>query len=314
LTGVEMPEPADPQAIPEGGEVETEGSAMRILGRTFMENKLAVIGAIVLIAIALFSFVGPLLYHSNQTSPTLILPNGQPGPNAPPGPGHPLGLDNEGYDILGRLMIGGQISLEIGLAVGFIATIIGVMYGAISGFFGKYLDMAMMRLVDIIYAFPVIFLFIFISGVYKPNETLLIVLLAIITWVVPARLVRGETLSLKTREYLQAMRTMGGGAPRAIWRHIVPNTIGTIVVTVTFQIADAILILSTLQYFGLGLPPSDPTWGGMLDLAINNASAQTNGYWWQIFPAGGMIVLTVVAVNFIGDALRDAFEVRLQKR
>jgi peptide/nickel transport system permease protein len=244
----------------------------------------------------------------------LILANGQAGPNAPPGAGRPLGLDNEGFDILGRLMIGGQISLEIGLAVGAIATIIGVIYGAISGFFGRYLDMLMMRLVDIIYAFPVIFLFIFISGVYKPNEGLLIVLLAIITWVVPARLVRGETLSLKDREYLQAMRTMGGGAGRAIWRHIVPNTIGTIVVTVTFQIADAILILSTLQYFGLGLPPSDPTWGGMLDLAINNASAQSNGYWWEIFPAGLMIVLTVVAVNFIGDALRDAFEVRLQKR
>jgi peptide/nickel transport system permease protein len=127
-------------------------------------------------------------------------------------------------------------------------------------------------------------------------------------------LVRGETLSIKTREYVQAMRTMGGTSRRAILRHIIPNTIGTIVVTITFQIADAIIILSTLQYFGFGLPPTSPTWGGMLDDAINNAAAQVNGYWWEIYPAGVLIVLTVVAVNLVGDAMRDAFEVRLQKR
>ncbi len=211
-------------------------------------------------------------------------------------------------------MKGGKISIEIGLLAGFFATVIGIVYGAISGYFGKWLDMVLMRIVDVILAFPIIFLFIYISKIKTPSELLLIVLLAIISWVVPARLVRGETLSIRTREYVHAMKTMGGGSFRAIWRHIVPNTIGTIVVTVTFQIADAIIILSTLQYFGLGLPPTDPTWGSMLNDAINGASAQINGYWWQIYPAGLMIVLTVVAINLIGDALRDSFEVRLQKR
>jgi peptide/nickel transport system permease protein len=314
MTTVDTTPPSDPTVQVEGGEVESEGSALKLFLRTFGESKPAVAGVIVLVLIALFSWIGPHLYHSNQTTPTLILPDGQKGPNAPPGPGRPLGYDYNGFDILGRLMISGQISLEIGLAAGIIATVIGVAYGAVSGFFGKWLDVILMRIVDVVLAFPVVFLFIYISSVEKPSETLLIILLAIVTWVGPARLVRGETLTLKTREYVAAMKTMGGGAGRAIWRHIIPNSIGTIVVTITFQIADAILILSTLQYFGFGLPPDKPTWGGMLDTAINSASAQINGYWWQIYPAGLMIVLTVVAVNLVGDSLRDSFEVRLQKR
>jgi peptide/nickel transport system permease protein len=314
MTAIDATPSVDPTTPVEGGEVDSEGSALRLFLRTFTENKVAVAGVVILVLIALFSWVGPHLYHSDQTNPTLILPDGQKGPNAPPGPGRPLGYDYNGFDVLGRLMLSGQISLEIGLAAGIIATVLGVMYGAVSGFFGKWLDVFLMRIVDVVLAFPVVFLFIYISGVEKPSEELLIILLAVVTWVGPARLVRGETLSLKNREYVSALKTMGGGAGRAIWRHIIPNSIGTIVVTVTFQIADAILILSTLQYFGFGLPPNKPTWGGMLDTAINSASAQINGYWWQIYPAGLMIVLTVVAVNLVGDALRDSFEVRLQKR
>jgi peptide/nickel transport system permease protein len=306
--------PDDDVAVVEGGEIYSQGSAFRRFLRTFFENKLAAVGLVVIVLIVLFSFLGPHLYHTDQVNPTLVLPNGQKGPDAGPVAGHPLGMDTAGFDILGRLMLGGQISLEIGFVAGLAGTVIGVVYGAISGYFGKWLDMVLMRIVDVGLAFPVIFLFVFVASVEAPSKTLLIVLLSIVTWLGPARLVRGEALTLKTREFVQALRTMGGGATRAIWRHIVPNTIGTIVVTITFQIADAIIILSTLQFLGFGLPPGDPTWGSMLDQAINDASAQVNGYWWQIYPAGVLIVLTVVAVNLVGDALRDAFEVRLQKR
>jgi peptide/nickel transport system permease protein len=305
---------AEEMLPPEGGEVETTGSAFRRFVNTFIENRLAVVGLVLIVAIVLFSFVGPLVYHTDQINPTLILPNGQSAINAAPQAGRPLGADSSGFDILGRLMEGGKISLEIGLLAGLIGTVIGVVYGALSGYFGKFLDIVLMRIVDVVLSFPIIFLFIYISSVEKPSETLLIVLLSIVTWCIPARLVRGETLTIKTREYVQAMRTMGGTSWRAILRHIIPNTIGTIVVTITFQIADAIIILSTLQYFGFGLPPNEPTWGGMLDTAINSAAAQVNGYWWEIYPAGLIIVLTVVAVNLVGDALRDSFEVRLQKR
>lgn len=302
-----------PLALVEGGDVETEGSPLRVFLRTFAENKLAVAGVILLIALIIFCWVAPLFYHYQEGQ--LILPDGTKGTNARPGPGRPLGTDGAGNDILGWLMKGGQISLRIGFIVGLVSTVFGLIIGAISGFFGKWVDVVIMRLVDIGFSIPIVFMVIYIASVErKTTETLLIIILSVVSWLVPARLIRGETLSLRTREYVQAMRMMGGGSIRAIGRHIIPNAIGTIAVTVTFQVADAIILLSTLQYFGFGLPPSIPTWGGMLNDGIQNQSAISNGYWWQVYPAGIMIILSVIAVNFIGDALRDAFEVRLQKR
>jgi peptide/nickel transport system permease protein len=141
--------------------------------------------------------------------------------------------------------------------------------------------------------------------------TLLIVLLVAVSWVILARLVRGETLSLRAREYVQAVQVMGGRSWRIIIRHIIPNTIGTIMVTITFQVANAILTLAVLQYLGFGLAPSTPTWGTMLS---DGTTYLQEGYWWEIYPALATIVITVVAFNFIGDALQDAFDVRLQER
>jgi peptide/nickel transport system permease protein len=149
------------------------------------------------------------------------------------------------------------------------------------------------------------------AQIFKPSLVLLIFLLTLVSWLIPARLVRGETLSLRTREYVQAVQVMGGRSGRIILRHIIPNTIGVIMVTVTFQIANAILTLAVLQYLGFGLPPTTPTWGSMLSDGTTNLQ---NGYWWQVYPALIAIVLVVVAFNFIGDALQDAFDVRLQEK
>jgi peptide/nickel transport system permease protein len=168
-----------------------------------------------------------------------------------------------------------------------------------------------MRLVDIGLAIPIVFLFIFMAQVYKPSLGLLIILLCVVSWLVPARLVRGETLSLRTREYVEAVQVMGGRSWRIIGRHLIPNTIGVIMVTVTFQIANSILTLAVLQYLGFGLPATTPTWGSMLS---DGTTYLQDGYWWQVYPALIMIVITVVAFNFIGDALQDAFDVRLQER
>jgi peptide/nickel transport system permease protein len=293
------------QSGPEGGDVIATGSALRLLLRTFAQNKLAIIGVVIVILVTIFSFLGPLFYHTDQFDPNLLVTNHHPGP------GHPLGTDQSGFDILGRLMQGGRPTIEIGLAVGFISTVFGLIYGAISGFFGKWIDLVMMRFVDIGLAVPVVFLFIFMSRVFKPTLTLLIILLAVVSWQVPARLVRGETLTLRTREYVQAVRVMGGGSTRMILRHIIPNTIGTIVVTVTFQIANSILVLAVLQFLGFGLPPTQPNWGSMLS---DGTTYLQDGYWWQVYPALLMIVITVIAFNFIGDALQDSFDVRLQER
>jgi peptide/nickel transport system permease protein len=292
-------------AVPEGGEVYSQDSNWRMILRTFRENKLAVIGLGLVVAIILFCFVGPHLYHTDQSGSNLV------ATNLSPGKGHPLGTDNVGHDILGRLMVGGQVSIEVGLSVAVIATLVGVLYGAISGFFGGAVDTILMRFVDIALAIPVIYLYIFLSTVFKPTKILLILVLAGLSWLGPARLIRGETLSLRTREYVQAVRVMGGKSRRIIVRHIVPNAIGTIIVNATFQVADAILILAVLEYLGFSLPPSIPTWGSILS---DGSSLLLDGYWWEVYPALTIIVLTVVAFNFIGDGLRDSFEVRLQKR
>jgi peptide/nickel transport system permease protein len=289
----------------EGGAVVSSGSPWVLVARAFAQNRLAIMGVAVVLAITLFSFVGPLLHHTDQLNPNL------PEVNLGPGGAHLLGTDSSGFDILGRLMKGGQSSIEVGIAVGIIATFFGLIYGAISGFFGGVVDGVMMRLVDIGLAVPIVFLFIFMAQVYKPNLTLLIVLLSIVSWLIPARLVRGETLSLRTREFVQAVHVMGGRSWRIIVRHIVPNTIGTIMVTVTFQIANAILTLAVLQYLGFGLPPTTPTWGSMLS---DGTTYLQDGYWWEVYPALVIIVITVIAFNFIGDALQDAFDVRLQER
>lgn len=289
----------------EGGEVYSSGGVLRLLWHTFRENRLALVGVISVVVIALFCFVGPLFYVTDQVHSNLL------NVNMAPGRGHWLGTDDNGFDILGRLMVGGQSSIEVGIAVALIATSLGVIWGSISGFFGGVVDAVMMRVVDVMLALPVVFLFIFLASIYKPTLGMLIIVLGLLSWLSPARLVRGETLSLRTREYVQASKTLGGGSSRSIFRHIIPNAIGTIIVNATFQVADAILVLAMLSFLGFGLAPPAATWGGMLS---NGTNYIFDGYWWQVYPAGLMIVVTVLSFNFIGDGLRDSFEVRLQRR
>jgi peptide/nickel transport system permease protein len=147
--------------------------------------------------------------------------------------------------------------------------------------------------------------------IFHASETLLILVIAFVSWLIPARLIRGETLTLRVREYVQAVRAMGGSRTRVVGRHIVPNTVGTIVVFATFQVADSILLLAALGFIGLGIPLPGTDWGSMLSNGVNYA---LQGYWWEIYPAGLCIILVVISFNFMGDALRDALEVRNQRR
>jgi len=290
---------------PEAGDLAEASRPWVLIGRSFLDNKVALLGVVLVAAVIGFCFIGPLVYHTNQLQPNLLQLN------QPPSAKHPLGTDYVGFDVLGRLMVAGQSSIEIGLAVAVLATSFGVLWGAISGYFGGALDSVMMRAVDIVLAIPALFIFIYLATVFRPTVVLLIVVVSALSWVGPARLVRGETLSLRVREYVQAVRVMGGSSTRMIFRHVIPNTISTIVVNATFQVADAVLILATLSFLGFGLPPPAATWGGML---TNGTNYLYDGYWWEIYPAGLIIVSTVVAFNFIGDGLRDALEVRLQRR
>jgi peptide/nickel transport system permease protein len=304
------PPPGPLDAAPAGGEAQAAGGGLtsQIL-RVFAENRLAVVGAAVIVLMILFCFVGPVFYHTNQTDTQKALTTAPA--NAPPSSQFPLGTDENGFDMLGRIMYGGQISLIVGFAAAGIATVIGVLVGAISGFFGAFVDGFLMRVVDVLLSVPLLYLLIVLAVIFHPSVEILILVIGFTAWLVPARLVRGETLSLRTREFVQAVRVMGGGGLRIVGRHIIPNTIGTIIVNTTFAVADAILLLAALGFIGLGVPAPKTDWGSMIAVGTNYADS---GDWWEIYPTGLAIVLVVVALNFVGDALRDAFEVRLQRR
>jgi peptide/nickel transport system permease protein len=281
-------------------------SMARRVWEVFAENKLAMAGVAFIVFILLFCFVGPLIYHTNQVNTnldlTLCTPSGQ----------HLLGCDELGYDQLGRLMAGGQTSLEVGLAAAAVAVLFGTLYGAISGFIGGPVDAVMMRIVDAGLSLPYLMVIIILAVIFHPNTAVMILVIAFFYWFAVARLVRGETLSLRTREYVQAVRVIGGRPLRSVVRHIVPNAIGTIIVQGTFAVADSILILSGLGFLGLGVAPPATDWGSMLSGGLTYI--QGGNYWWLIYPPGIAIILTCISFNFIGDALRDAFETRLQRR
>ena len=305
VTELENLTPGGVPVLVEGGEAKVTGSAWKLAAYVFLENRLAVVGLAFVILVLLFCFVGPLVYRTDQVNTDITQVTQAPSA------AHPLGTDNVGYDVLGRLMVGGQTSLEIGLIAALLATTFGVLWGAIAGFVGGWLDQLMMRIVDSLLAIPTLFLLLVLAAMFVPSVPMLIFIVALVAWLVPARLIRGETLSLRSREFVDAVRVMGGSDLRIVLRHIIPNTIGTIMVNATFQVADAILTIAALSFLGLGVPPPATNWGGMLSDGVIYTFA---GYWWLIYPAGLAIVITVVAFNLIGDAMRDAFEVRLQRR
>jgi peptide/nickel transport system permease protein len=290
---------------PEGGNVGAVQSGWRLALREFMSNRLAVIGFGILIFFVLFCFVGPLIYRTNQIDTNDILAN-----TAPSG-AHLLGTDNLGFDELGRMMKGGQAALEIGFFAAFVAIVIGTLWGAVAGLAGGILDSAMMRVVDVFLSVPFLFVVLILAVRFGASVLSLSLVIGFFAWQVPARLVRGEVLTLRERDFVLAARTSGATSWRLITRHLIPNALGVVIVNVTFQVADAILTVSYVGFLGFGLHYPNVDWGDQLS---NGIGFLEDGYWWLIFPVGACIVLTVMALNFIGDALRDSLDVRLRRR
>jgi ABC-type dipeptide/oligopeptide/nickel transport system permease subunit len=301
-------EPVPPTPVgdaPEGGEVQFIASGWRLALGEFTSNRLAVLGLFVLVFFVLFSFLGPVVHHTNQTATNILQAAKAPGGK------HLLGTDLNGFDELGRIMVGGQTALEIGFFAAGVAIVIGTLYGAISGLVGGVLDGIMMRFVDILLSIPLLFIVLTVATKYNGTVVSLSLVLGIFSWLVPARLVRGEVLTLRTRDYVAAAQTMGATRWRLIYRHLIPNAMSVTIVNVTFLVADSILLLSYLGFLGLGLQYPATSWGDMLGDA--QQYIQDNQPW-LVFPVGACLVLTVLACNLVGDALRDAFDVRLRRR
>jgi ABC-type dipeptide/oligopeptide/nickel transport system permease subunit len=290
---------------PEGGEIQGPRAGWRLALSAFVENKLAVVGGGIIVFFLLFCFVGPFFYSTDQVHLNIIdsylSPSGQ----------HLFGTDGNGFDELGRIMKGGQAALEIGLLSSAIATVIGTLVGAVAGLVGGIVDATLMRLVDIGLSIPLLFAVLIISQRWGASVIGLSFVIGGFFWLAPARLVRGEVLTLRVRDYIHAAKTMGASQQRLIYKHLIPNAMGVVIVNTTFQIADSINLLAILGFLSFGLQYPNIDWGDMLSDGLTSLQ---DGYWWLVYPVGICLVLVVMAFNFVGDALRDTVDVRLRRR
>ncbi|PLR68953.1 MULTISPECIES: oligopeptide ABC transporter permease [Bacillaceae] len=277
----------------------------KIFFRKFVKNKLAVIGAIFLFIIISAAIFAPVIAPYSPESQDLLKKL------VPPGGENILGTDRFGRDMLTRLLYGAQVSLLVGFASVIGSITIGTVVGAIAGYFGGIIDAILMRFVDIILSIPQLFLLITLITIFKPGVDKLIIIFAVLGWTTTARLVRGEFLSLRTREFVLASKTIGTKSFTIIFSHILPNAFGPIIVSATLSVGTVILAESTLSYLGLGIQPPVPSWGNMLQDAQNFTILLTSP-WYPLLP-GLLILFTVLAFNFVGDGLRDALDPKVNE-
>ena len=276
--------------------------------KIFSSNKLAVASVAFLVITIVLCYLVPWIHPTNQTNQALTFNTKW---NAAPSAAHWLGTDANGFDVLGRIFYGGEYSMTLGLFAGFITIVVGTIYGMVSGFFGGLVDTVMMRFLDAVLSIPYLFLLITLISIFNRSTTFLICIIGLTGWWGNARIIRGDALLIRNLEYSQASTSMGASKLHIIRRHVFPNSISNIVTVATFSVADAILFLSALGFLGLGIQAPQTDWGTMLQ---TGTAQMQNGYWWEIYPLATIFILVVVSINYIGDALRDAFEVRLLER
>lgn len=275
--------------------------------RRFRKHKLAVVSLAVLCVIFVAAAAAPLAAPYDPNKNDLKLARfGEP---AHPSLSHPMGTDQIGRDILSRVIYGARVSLVVGFLATGVSIIVGTVVGAVAGYIGKWTDMIIMRLADILLAFPpLLFLMAALSSVTDKTIVKIAVIISIISWMNVARLVRGEFLVLRAREYTEAARAIGASAPSIIFRELLPNALGPIIVAASLGIPATILTESTLSFLGFGIQPPQASWGNMLQESFGEL--RDYGAWWMgVFP-GLMIAITVLAFNFLGDGLRDALDPR----
>lgn len=278
-----------------------ESPAGRAL-RRFVANRAALAGLVMLVALLGCIALAPLLGGAAPNAINLL------AVNKPPSAAHWLGTDGVGRDVLARLLEGGRVSLSVAAGAVSISLAIGFVLGALAAFGGKVIDAAIMRLVDLTMTLPPIVLLLVLGSLTGPGIVPTILVIALLTWPVLARMVRARLLELRERDFVLAARNMGAGVGHLVWRHGLPNTLDLLVVYATLQIANAVLLEAGLSFLGLGVPPPDASWGNMLNGARSVLVLEQ--FPWQWLSPGAALVLAVMAVNFVGDGLRDAFDPR----
>jgi len=279
-----------------------------LLVRSLLKSKLALIGLVIIVLAGATAVAAPLLAPADPAlvavAERLHPPMWQEGGS----PVYILGTDSLGRDILSRLIYGARVSLLVGCVSVFLAGLIGVTVGLVAGYFGGWLDTVLMRIADIQMAFPFILLAITLMAVLGSSLGNVIFTLAITGWVSYARMVRGQVLSLREKEFIDAARCVGAPSLRIIWRHVLPNTISPIIVLASFGVSSAIIGEAGLSFLGLGVPLSVPSWGAMLSQA---RAVQSKAWWPAAFP-GIAITATVFGINVVGDWLRDVLDPHLR--
>ncbi|MDR0549687.1 MAG: ABC transporter permease [Deltaproteobacteria bacterium] len=273
--------------------------------KKIIANRLAFVGGLVVLALFAVSWLAPVLapYDPDQMTIKLRL--------KPPGTvDHPLGTDSMGRDVLSRLIWGSRISLKVGFVAVGLATLIGLALGAVAGYRGGLIDSLIMRFCDLMLCFPSMFLILAVIAILEPSIWNVMVVIGLTSWMGVARLVRAEFLSLMTRDFVLAARAQGASAFRIIWRHLLPNAMGPVLVTATLGVAGAILTESSLSFLGLGVQPPTPTWGAMLTEGKDHLS---RAWWLSLYP-GLAILTTVLSYNLLGEGLREAFNPHSETR
>ena len=279
--------------------------------KRFRKNKLALVGLAVILLMVLAAILAPFIVQNDpyvilESEDGLVLKDKSPADS-----GTLLGTDNVGRDEFSRLIYGARVSMSVGIVAVGISLLVGVLLGSISGYFGGWLDMVIMRLVDVVNCFPVLFLIIIISTILKPSIYNIMVIMGLCNWTATARLVRGEILRVRETEYVQAAVSLGASDRRIIFSHVIPNVMAPIIVEGTMQMARSILTEASLSYLGVGVQLPTASWGNML-MSANNLATLTRRPW-QWVPAGLCILLAVLSINFVGDGLRDAFDSKQKK-
>lgn len=308
----------------EAHEIVRGTSLARDAWRRLLKNKLAVFGIIVVLLLTIASLIGPPIIKQTTGFTYDYIPREvELLKSFPPFTGlggrfswaHPMGTDNSGRDLLARVLLGGRISLMVGIIATLVSLVIGVSYGAISGYLGGRVDSIMMRVVDVLYSLPYIILVIVLLAMFRSKTpvgqmVLLFLALGSVSWLTMARIVRGQILSLKNQEFVLAARATGVSTPRIIFRHLVPNALGPVIVYATLTIPSVMLQEAFLSFLGFGVQPPYASWGSLAADGIQNLAI----FPWQLIFPGVTMALMLFSLNFVGDGLRDALDPQMRKQ